>query len=244
MQNQKCNNNSNNHPSQQCNSEIFRDSGLCKEHYTERLSTIKTIFTLQQSRKKTIEELAAETTEREIRGEVIKEIENTHTIILQDYIKSCIDTLIRTSPLPKIPIMADIYRTLKHKPRFSQFYDIICENVTSTYVIYNHTYHDILQCVWWRITQSPHKEELGSLLINDIIEGKEVCLNGQIGRLINVLNGFYDDIKLINNRLDLLAEYMSNIRGAKNAREQGMQYLRSAGIPQNKWEDWLHALEE
>lgn len=237
MQKEQCSNT--------CPKEIYRDSGLCKEHYTERLRTIKTIFTLHnEPGKRTIEDLSADKVERELYGDVLEEIENTHTILLQDYIKNCIETLIKTTPNATIPVIADIYSTLKTKPHFAQFYDIICENSTKTYVIYNHTYHDILQCVWWRITQSPHKEELLTLLINDVLEGKEVCLNGQIGRLINVLNGFYDDIKLINNRMDLLAEYMNNIKGAVNAREQGAQILRSAGIPRNKWEDWLRALEE
>ena len=62
-----------------CSNEIYRDSVLCKQHYTERLMTIKTIFTIHnQPNKLTIEELAATITEREIFGDVLEEIENTH----------------------------------------------------------------------------------------------------------------------------------------------------------------------
>ncbi len=158
--------------SRDCMGEIYRDSELCYQHYTERIGNIfeiLNVYIAEQKPSKT-KKHTNQPYIRELYRDVLTEIENTHTIIIQDYIASCINTLINTTPNITVNPVADIYCKLQHKPRFTEFYNILCENSINQYRVYNCTYNDLLKCVWWRISQSPHKEELYGLLINDVIE--------------------------------------------------------------------------
>ena len=60
----------------------------------------------------------------------------------------------------------------------------------------NVTFSELLKHVWNRINKNEHKEEILKVL-NDEMENAECkCFTGRISRLVNVLNGYCDDINI------------------------------------------------
>ena len=60
----------------------------------------------------------------------------------------------------------------------------------------NVTFSDLLKRVWNRITKHEHKEEIFKVLDEEMENAECKCFTGRISRLVNVLNGYYDDINI------------------------------------------------
>jgi len=58
------------------------------------------------------------------------------------------------------------------------------------------TYSDLLIYVWSRIIVSANKNEILTVLNQEINDGLCMCFTGRLTRLLNTLVGFYDDIEL------------------------------------------------
>ncbi len=69
------------------------------------------------------------------------------------------------------------------------------------------TFKDIFHYVVNRIIKSKESDELLKILNNEMKDTICKCFTGRISRLINVLNGFYDDINITINS----SEQISNI---------------------------------
>ena len=72
--------------------------------------------------------------------------------------------------------------------------------------------------MWNRIRSNENKNELVKILDSEIEAGNGLCFTGKINRLINTLNGFYDDIKVnisdkeqINNWMIILKNKYNNL---------------------------------
>jgi hypothetical protein len=60
----------------------------------------------------------------------------------------------------------------------------------------NISLHDILKCVWLWIHEQEEIDELEKRLVEEIIEMEGYCATGHLGRLVNVMQGFTDDMKI------------------------------------------------
>jgi hypothetical protein len=58
----------------------------------------------------------------------------------------------------------------------------------------DHLYHRALDGLWATIKQSPHKEELLGRLWEEASESVEMCCDGHLSRVTNVLVGFHDSV--------------------------------------------------
>ena len=70
---------------------------------------------------------------------------------------------------------------------------IDCENEYSTLYC---TFKDLFIKVYGRIINNEHVDVLWKRLNEEMIESDCKCYTGRLNRLINVLNGFYEDIKI------------------------------------------------
>lgn len=66
--------------------------------------------------------------------------------------------------------------------------------------------------IWNRIFYSPHKKELIKRFVEEITDANNYCDTGYKVRLVNVLAGFYDDIKIGLNLSQHLGEVIANER--------------------------------
>ena len=64
---------------------------------------------------------------------------------------------------------------------------------------------DIFKRIWYRIIQSPNKNELLFRLKEELIEMKDMCASGYCSRLLNVVSGF-PDVDLIEKDIDYTDE--------------------------------------
>jgi hypothetical protein len=86
-------------------------------------------------------------------------------------------------------ILTDEILTQKTKEILTEY----CADTTehSTLLI---TFKDLLCNVWQRIIKSEHGDEIKKILNIEMSDALCKCFTGRLSRLINVLNGFYDDI--------------------------------------------------
>ena len=61
---------------------------------------------------------------------------------------------------------------------------------------YQVTFQELLNCVWQRITTHKDSLEIKKIMNTEMQDGLCMCFTGRLSRLINCLNGFYDDIEI------------------------------------------------
>jgi hypothetical protein len=85
---------------------------------------------------------------------------------------------------------------------------------------YQVTFQELLNCVWQRITTHKDSLEIKKIMNTEMKDGLCMCFTGRLSRLVNCLNGFYDDIQikihdnqqigniilLIKNKLETIGE--------------------------------------
>jgi hypothetical protein len=69
-------------------------------------------------------------------------------------------------------------------------------NDSERHVTSDSTFYKVFVKVWGRISKSEHKDELLKRLNEEIIESSTSCFTGKLTRLINTLNGYFDDIQI------------------------------------------------
>ena len=75
------------------------------------------------------------------------------------------------------------------------------------------TYGQLFSKVWKRIIRHEKKDELIGRLIQELGDGQGMCYTGRVGRLVNTLHGYYDDIKMNISDNDQIS---AKISAAKN----------------------------
>jgi len=66
----------------------------------------------------------------------------------------------------------------------------------SVHTVLNISFKELLDYVWQRIDRHPDKENILRILEEEMSDAECKCFTGRISRLVNCLNGFYDDIKI------------------------------------------------
>jgi len=69
-------------------------------------------------------------------------------------------------------------------------------NDTSEHSLLHCTFKDLLQPVWNRIQSHIEKDELKRILNTEMSDAICMCFTGRISRLVNVLNGYCDDVQV------------------------------------------------
>jgi len=64
----------------------------------------------------------------------------------------------------------------------------------SVHTVLNISFRELLDCVWQRIENHSNKENILRILEDEMSDAECKCFTGRMSRLVNCLNGFYDDI--------------------------------------------------
>jgi predicted house-cleaning noncanonical NTP pyrophosphatase (MazG superfamily) len=106
------------------------------------------------------------------------------------------------------------------------------------------TYASAFDHLWSFIRKHEHKNELVKRLEEEILDGANVCANGKLARLMNVVEGYLDGITT-ENRKELFQNRMAIISkmGVKRRRREAKKAFKEYGIPEGEQGPWLEALE-
>jgi len=107
-------------------------------------------------------------------------------------------------------------------------------------------YRDAFDHVWAFIRRSPHKETLVNRLCEEIEDGQNVCANGKLCRLMNVLEGFHEGLcspvspmELFQDKIALVAT--KNISQTEKQMEVGMLF-EEFNVPMEERSAWMDVL--
>jgi hypothetical protein len=83
------------------------------------------------------------------------------------------------------------------------------------------------------------REQLYSLLREALREGRGVCSTGRIGRMVNVLSGFDDNVQIKISDGSQIGAIISNFRNRGETKENVEDELKSRGFDQEQIDLWL-----
>jgi len=106
------------------------------------------------------------------------------------------------------------------------------------------TYKEVFAHVWAYIRSSEHKQELVKRLVEELEDGLGTCPNGQLARLLNVLQGYElslpsitDKGSLLQNRMALIAE-----RPLEERLQEATRVFEELGVPKDEQGVWMESL--
>ena len=121
--------------------------------------------------------------------------QSVHNHNVQECIKNSILNVLNGQPINPDLLINEILTdgTLTQLCKESLLEYCKCEDIHSTL---NITFGELLQYVWLRITSHKESNNIKAILNEEMLDSECKCFTGRISRLVNCLNGFYDDIKV------------------------------------------------
>jgi predicted house-cleaning noncanonical NTP pyrophosphatase (MazG superfamily) len=120
-------------------------------------------------------------------------------------------------------------------------YTTLTISLTSGPVSYGNTFNHL----WAYIRSHEHKEELVKRLTEELGDSLDVCANGKLARLLNVVEGYMEGVsttsskELFQNRMAVVAK-MEQSERLKEATKAFQEF----GIPEGERGAWMEALED
>lgn len=106
-------------------------------------------------------------------------------------------------------------------------------------------YGKTLDCVWQFILNSDDKECLIKTIKQEMEDNIGMCAQGNLSRLCNILAGYVEGIgpvEAMNDVLGRLLPPLLEIPDVNTRIERGKKILSDAGVPRERWDDWLVGL--
>jgi Leucine-rich repeat (LRR) protein len=116
-------------------------------------------------------------------------------------------------------------------------------NDETLHSVLNVNFLDIFKKVWERINQHKDKKELKNILNSEMLDSECKCFIGRITRLVNVLNGFYDDIDINISDKEQIGTIISNMMQNNKDKNEIQNELAKRGFTQNVIDEWLEHLQ-
>ena len=107
------------------------------------------------------------------------------------------------------------------------------------------SYGNMFNHLWAYIRSHEHKEELVKRLTEELGDSLDVCANGKLARLLNVVEGYMEGVsttsskELFQNRMAIVAK-MEQSERLKEATKAFQEF----GIPEGERGAWMEALED
>jgi hypothetical protein len=101
------------------------------------------------------------------------------------------------------------------------------------------TFKELLGLVWERIKKNENKEEILKVLNEEIMDAECKCFTGRITRIVNVLNGYYDDIRIGISENEQIGTIISLMLKEGKEKEYIEKELISRGIEKEKIKEWM-----
>lgn len=137
--------------------------------------------------------------------------------------------------------------------KYKKVYELIKEwshnNYTHSGIEY--TYTQLLSFIYFIIKQKPEDEQnnIIDVLMDEIMESKNVCTTGKFSRLVNVLNGFDESIEIglgkneiISNRIIVIKRKYETSSDGKKARAEARDMLKEFDLNPGEINIWVDSL--
>jgi predicted house-cleaning noncanonical NTP pyrophosphatase (MazG superfamily) len=107
------------------------------------------------------------------------------------------------------------------------------------------SYGNMFNHLWAYIRSHEHKEELVKRLTEELGDSLDVCANGKLARLVNVVEGYMEGVsttsskELFQNRMAIVAKMEPSER-----LKEATKAFQEFGIPEGERGAWMEALED
>ena len=127
-------------------------------------------------------------------------------------------------------------------------------DIKDVHSIFNITFEELLQYVWNRIKKHNNTNDIKKILNDEMQDSECKCFTGRISRLVNCLNGYYDDIKVnigeneqIGNIVTIIMEKVKNKytgdKYIKIVKEEIVKELKERGYTEETIKEWIENIE-
>jgi hypothetical protein len=182
--------------------------------------------------------------------------QNIHRSSVQTATENAVRMLLERPLLPDQNTLEEIYTAwfVEKNVRWSSDdrRDFAHATLTNDYyntAAFNVPYGDVLDRVWAFIQPSEHKKELCKRLAQEVWEGRGMCSNGKMARLVNVLQGFDESLNAGPSAEVLRTMFQNKIALVANRPLEERQAAAEAlfveyNIPAEERNVWLEPLLE
>jgi len=180
-----------------------------------------------------------------VKMKIYDDNQNVHDITIQKSLKRNILVLLNTNKK-----QYDLNTIIKDCHMNS--IEIIINNnilLNEKYIHYDISYFDVLNLIYNKIRDSPHKFEISKLLSLEIIqcENDKLCFIGKISRMINCLSGFFEDIFFELSENDQIFNILNSIK-QKYTDIKDIKFFLEKELSERKYsvkiiKDWTDNLE-
>jgi hypothetical protein len=151
---------------------------------------------------------------RENTSNTYNNAQNVHLTSIQDTMQANIRYIINYVPnTPTILQKDNFIAHLRHELDLDiNTYHAMYKMLDNRHSTYQATYFDVLYKVYYICNDSPSRTDLLNVLKNEIKDGINTCLTGQITRLVNTLVGYDSNIKLSISKNEEMANSILALR--------------------------------
>jgi len=153
-----------------------------------------------------------------------------------------------------IYLWSDIYKREESKELFPKLFPLLEKNYISGLVnIEDEVFgikpwtalYKVCQWTWERPLEE--QKEIFKRMLDEIYEGRDMCLQGKVSRIINILCGFHPEIQVGLSGKEMLQDRMARLANQEGMdielrMEEGRGILRDAAVPEEEWNVWLEPL--
>jgi hypothetical protein len=153
--------------------------------------------------------------------------------------------------LEHIYLWSDIYTKKESKGMYKKLRELIDNRVLTDLVNYkDRKYEDcfpwtiLYKVIQWIFSQSIEVQHDAFLrMLDELYEGRNMCMDGQVARFINVLTGIHPDIRIGLSNREMLQERMARLSDLTlpydEKVERAREILRVSEVEETEWEAWL-----
>ena len=176
--------------------------------------------------------------------------QNVHTRYTVDLVRKTVDQVLKI-PVPD-EYQTDTLKTVGEiildcrlsKKAASQMTVRYCSD-DSVYQYGPGIYARLLNAVWQFIKGSEHKDDLCAILRSEMEDNIDMCAQGNLSRLCNILSGYMDSIimETIPEQLQRrMAEIAASDMNVTKKTRHALNLLKELTIPSQEWGAWLEQL--
>ena len=162
--------------------------------------------------------------------------QNVHNTNIQQSFRKSVENLLN-DPIKSLnldEILLDNIITKLVKEQIIEY----CNDET-VHSVLDITFKELFTLVWERIKSSRYKNNIKQILNEELMDASCKCFTGRMTRLVNVLNGYYDDIIISISESEQIGSIISIMIGEGKIKEEIEIELLGRGISKEIINEWL-----
>jgi uncharacterized membrane protein len=191
---------------------------------------------------------------RDTRGidlKVYSDAQSVHNAVIQDYVRKSILNILESDSSSKSldqildEILSDEILTKETKESIVEY----CRD-SEIHSTLNISFSDFLIPVWIRVQSHKESLEMKRIMNIEMTDALCKCFTGRLSRLLNVLNGYYEDIKIeisendqIANIIYLTRELLSDNYNLESHKELVRKEMSERKYNSETIDIWVDAIE-